>query len=1001
MGIYVGGRLFRLYGPVVNNLPLQLTSFVGRERELAEIKVALDATRLLTLTGAGGCGKTRLALQIAAELAATGRYPDGVWWTELAALTDPSLVLETVASTLGVRAQESQPLLESLTAYLVSKRLLLLLDNCEHLVNTCAALAESLLRAVPGLQILSTSREALNIPGERLWSIPSLSLPEPQQRLSPSLLLEYDAIHLFVERAVDGFPAFSLTEQNAKMVVQICRRLDGIPLAIELASARVRMLTIEQLAHRLDDRFRLLAWGSRTAAPRHQSLWAAIDWSYTLLSEPERVLLRRFSVFVDGWTLEAAETICAGTDGQEGIVTADVLERLTQLVYKSLVVIEEQGGAPRYNLLESIRQYAAEQFCERQEVEQVQARHLTYFLQLAQETESKLHSSEQAAWLDRLEAEHGNLRAALQWALDSGRVEQALLLGTALWRFWYARGYLVQGRNWLETALAIAPHAHELPLAATQAAALNGAGGLAYAQGDYADAQRFYQESLRLRQVMDDRRGVSIALNNLGLVARNLGDYAKATDLLQQSIVYCQEVGDKEGIAYTLTSLGEVARCLNNYDQAASFYRESAILWRELDNIGGVATSLHNLGHVALYQQDIPQATAHFRDSLQIFQQLGNKRGIALCLAGLAGALSLSGKPQRAACLFGAEHALHQAIGARLEPADRIEHERTVAAVRAQLDEATFVNLWAAGAQMTVSQAIAYARAEDTVKVQPVAKHKSSSTQRAYDCEPDVGERSCPPALRFLALGPARVYQAGRCLTTSDWTYLRPKELLFYLLLHPPRTKEQIGLVFWPEATPAQVRNNFHVTLHQLRQTLGHKEWIVFEHNAYSVNDQLEQWFDVKAFQAVLAQAQQLRHSEAAMTGERVALEQAAGYLRQALQLYQGELLEDFMEGDWFVPLRAELWHKALDAYLTLGQTLFTLERYSAAAEIYRHLLARDSLVETAHRELMRCYARLGERSLGIRQYQTLRTLLDDELQTEPCGQTSALFERLVRGQEI
>jgi predicted ATPase/DNA-binding SARP family transcriptional activator len=986
-----------------NNLPLQLTSFIGRDREVAEIKRLLDSTRLLTLSGPGGCGKTRLALQVATDLAE--EFVDGVWWVELAALADFELVPQVVAMALDVRAAAGQSFTETLGNYLQPRHALLVLDNCEHLIAACAHLAEALLQACPNLRLLATGREALGITAETTWLVPSLTLPNDHHLPSVEELMRYEAVCLFAERAAAALPSFRLTEQNAAAVVQVCRRLDGIPLAIELAAARVKVLTAAQIAERLDDCFRLLTTGSRTALPRHQTLRAAIDWSYDLLSDQERMLFYRLSVFAGGWTLEAVEAVCAGA----GVEQEDILDLLSRLVDKSLVIMQEHGAKARYRLLETVRQYASEKVTEAGEAEQLHNRHVAFFLALAEKGESKLQSAEQGVWLHRLEAEYDNLQSALHRVIERGEAELALRLSGALWRFWYARGHLDQGRTWLESALAVtgADNDSRTVSASAQAAALNGAGGLAYAQGDYQNAKRFYEASLALRQELEDRRGITVALNNLGLVARNLGDYARATELLQQSVAQCQELEDRAGIAYALTSLGEVARCQGNYRQAAAFYEQGIVLWRELGNNEGIATSLHNLGHVALYQQDYQQAAGRFRESLAHFQELGNKRCIALCLAGLAGTASMTGQPERAVRLFGAAQALHETIGAHLEPADRAEHERNRAAAYAQLDETAVDAAYAAGRAMTLEQAIddalateenceprtALRRADGTENRTTRISHGSHRQQTTDNDQPAYPTPSTPrPALRIFALGPAQVLRGEQELSAADWGYVRPRELFFYLLCHPARRKEQIGLAFWPDAAPLQLRRSLGVALYHLRRALGQPDWITLGKRGYAFNRTLDYWFDVEVFESLLAEARQLQAHDPARSAMR---------LEQAIALYRGDFLEDITQGDWHGPRQETLRRMYLDALLALGQLHFTNMRYPEAAETYRKAIAHDSYLETAHRELMRCYAHSGERGMALRQYQILRTLLDDELGAPPAAETTALFERLRQGDEV
>jgi predicted ATPase/DNA-binding SARP family transcriptional activator len=444
--------------PMHTNLPVQLTSFVGREAELTEVVHLLQTTRLLTLTGPGGTGKTRLALEAATKV--VDIYPQGVWLVELAPLADPTLVTQTIATTLGVREQPGRPLLDALLDFLRAKTVLLLLDNCEHLIETCAQLAENLLHVAPALTVVASSREPFVIAGETAYRVPPLTLPDGHAA-SLNTLAQNDCVRLFVERAVAVYPPFRLTAKNAPVVAQIGRRLDGIPLAIELAAARAKVFAPEQIAARLDDRFRLLTGGSRTAMPRHQTLLALIEWSHQLLTVPEQVLLRRLAVFAGGFSLEAAQAV-----GGEG-VGEDVLETLAHLAEKSLVEVEDPAEAVegRFRLLETIRQYAREKLMEAGEAEQVRDRHLAYFLHFAEEVEPKLRGVEQLTWLERVEREHDNLRAALAWALEGDQSDLALQLVGALEYFWQLRGYLSESQKWLEDALALAEREQNKKLA--------------------------------------------------------------------------------------------------------------------------------------------------------------------------------------------------------------------------------------------------------------------------------------------------------------------------------------------------------------------------------------------------------------------------------------------------------------------------------------------------------------------------------------------------------
>jgi non-specific serine/threonine protein kinase len=725
------------------------------------------SARLITLTGTGGTGKTRLALQVAADL--LDRFVDGVWLVELASLSDPALLPQTVASALGVREagnrelpgreRESrtpagEPLLSALAEHLRDRRALLLLDNCEHLIAACAELAEALLRACRDLRILASSREALGIAGETIFIVPSLDLPDADLTPSPSptrrgeprypqlssprrggagggvpkdlitALHDCESVRLFVDRAVSNLPSFALTERNAPAVAHVCRRLNGIPLAIELAAARVKALSVEQIAARMDDFFRLLTGGSRTAMPRHQTLRAAIDWSHDLLSAPERALFRRLSVFVDGWTLEAAETVCAGLSLEPQALSLEkpafdstlntqrstlpleewqVLDLLAQLVGKSLVLVEEQGGAVRYRMLETMRQYASERLRESGEAATLRERHWEWFVALAEQAEPELSRSEQAVWLHRLAREHDNLRAAMEWCMESAPAG-ALRLAGALWRYCLMRGHLREGRGWLEAAIARAAPAEILTPQWAQA--LHGVGALAWLQGDQAAARSRLDESVAAWRQLGDRRGVASALAWLGLEPMGRGDYDAARALLEESLESFRELGDARGIARSLNNLGEVARIQGDYPRAAALYQESLSLGRKEGHKGSIAMSLHNLGQVAGHEGGLPLAATFFRDSLVLFQEIGDRRGVAACLAGAAAVATGEGQPERAARLFGAAEVLLDAIGAPLPPTDQAEFERNAAAARALLNEETFTAAWAEGRSWSLEQAV-------------------------------------------------------------------------------------------------------------------------------------------------------------------------------------------------------------------------------------------------------------------------------------------------------
>jgi predicted ATPase/class 3 adenylate cyclase len=699
---------------VPHNLPLQLTSFVGRERELKELAQLLETTRLLTLTGAGGSGKTRLALQLGAERLED--YPEGIWFIDLAALTDAALVTQTVAAALGVREQPGRALVEVLAEALRQRALLLVLDNCEHLIEACAGLAERLLRACPGVRVLATSREALNVAGEMAWPVPALSSPDPRdlprREIVPSLA-QYEAVRLFIDRASMVKPHFVLTDQNAPAVAQICHQLDGIPLAIELAASRVKVMAVDHIASRLDDRFRLLTGGSRTALPRHQTLRAAIDWSYGLLSEPERRLLRRLSVFAGGWSLEAVEAVCAG----EGLEAWEVLDLQALLIEKSLVLLEKAGGGEeRYRLLGTIRHYAADRLVEAGEAGPTRGRHLDWFLALAERASPELRSDKQAEWLECLEQEHENLRAALEWSMAAaGDGEPAVRLAGALWRFWYVRGYLAEGSRWLEAALAKGDGA----AAAPRARALRGAGNLLDEMGDAKRARAPLEQALALYRELGDKYGLARTLLVLGSMDNRESLHDRARARYEEALEAAREIGDAGIVGGVLNSLGELARLRGDHAAARTFYLESLEAHGESETQGR-AVPLFNLGQLELAADNSRAARGLYQASLRTAVKLGARSHIAYALEGLAGAAMLKGQPERAGRLLGAAEALRKVINAHMDATDLPLYERTVAAARAALGEEAWAAARAAGAALPLEQAVRLGLEEASPNAQPM-----------------------------------------------------------------------------------------------------------------------------------------------------------------------------------------------------------------------------------------------------------------------------------------
>jgi predicted ATPase/class 3 adenylate cyclase len=699
-----------------NNLPLQPTSLIGRENEVAAIVALLgrEDSRLVTLTGPGGTGKTRLALQAAAEF--VDRFADGAFLVNLAPITDHSLVISEIAKTLGVREGGGQPLIANLKEHLREKQQLLILDNFEQLVEAAPTVSDLLL-AAPRLKVLVTSRARLQLRGEKEYSVPPLQLPNIKQLPTLEHLAQYEAVRLFTERAIDARSDFQVTNDNAPAVAEICVRLDGLPLAIELAAARIKILPPQAMLTRLQSRLKLLTGGARDLPARQQTLRRAIEWSYDLLDEGEKQLLRRLAVFAGGRTLEAVEAVC----NEAGDL--DILDGVSSLADKSLLRQEVGlGGEPRLVMLETIHEYALEKLQESGEAEELRRRHARYFLEFAQEADEQLARSRHMEWLDRVEEEHNNLRAALEWSQITASEEGSgigLLLAGALWRFWEVRGYLTEGREWLARVLSS-------DAAASRAAArgggeqrrfaqparskvLIGAARLALFQSDHPAARPFIEESLTILGELGDKANLSIALGNLGFMLMNQGDLVGAHAAYEESVVIRRELGDKLGMAGALTNVGLVAALRGDFARARSLEEESLSMLSALDSKEGKAYALRHLGFIAHSEGDYEQARAQLRASLALFWELGNKRVVAECLAGLAAISGAEGRPEQAAKLFGAAQALYVALGTTMWDSDRPLYERDLAAARARLGEEAWARAQQDGRAMSLEQAIEYA----------------------------------------------------------------------------------------------------------------------------------------------------------------------------------------------------------------------------------------------------------------------------------------------------
>jgi predicted ATPase/class 3 adenylate cyclase len=722
-----------------NNLPPQLTSFVGRATEIATAQRLLTEARLVTLTGAGGCGKTRLALQVAAEVLAD--YADGVWFVDLAPVSDPAMVVTAFAGALGLRENPERSLLSTLTEFLRARSTLLLVDNCEHLIEASAQTVEVLLRGAPRTRILATSRELLGVPGEGPFRVPSLAAPDPRglptgpaERIAA--LTKSEAVCLFAERARVVSPAFAVTERNASAVAQVCWRLDGMPLALELAAARVRVLAVEQIAARLDDRFRLLTGGSRTALRRQQTLAATLDWSYELLTDAERALLRRLAVFVGGWTLEAAEAVAEGAGG-------DVLDLLTSLVDKSLVVAEELAGETRYRLLETIRQYSGQKLVEVGEATTARERHLAWFLALAERAEPELFGRDGRLWRDRLQADYPNLAAAIEWSHEAD-LERGLLLVGSLWLYWFYQN-VGEGHRRTEEMLALAAEPTIL-----MGKGLLGESFYVRERGEWDRARAFAERSLELARTYGDRHLAGLALHSLGILrirdpvssratleesvalllavgdkawagatyrdlghlAVHVGDYDRASQMYEASLALLRPIGEKSNVGMTLHGVGKLARRRGNPRQARVVFEEYLACGRESGVSLGIAEALIDLGQLDRAEGFLDRAEARVGDALTTLEAIRWPRGIATGIWTLATILIEKGEFERGVRAAGSVDSLELTRPHRT-PADELAYVEALAAARVRLGDEAFERAWTEGKAMSLDQAVQYALTDE------------------------------------------------------------------------------------------------------------------------------------------------------------------------------------------------------------------------------------------------------------------------------------------------
>lgn len=1010
-----------------HNIPTALSSFVGRTSEVADLRETIGWTRLVTVVGAGGAGKTRLvrevALLIAREESSGGEspFPDGVLWVELAPVSSGVDAAPTVAALLGITPSSGKPVVDAIVDALRTQRLLLVLDNCEHVVEEAASLADALLRGAPHLTIVATSREALAVEGEVAWPMPGLAHWEPNdddRRLTAERALGFDAVRLFVERARAATPLFVLTDANASAIGALCARLDGLPLALELAAAVVPVLGIDGLVARLDDALTLLSRGRRTALPRHRTLRAVLDWSYELLSTEQQALLRRLSVFRGSFTLDDAIAVCAKSIAPNE-PTVDVLRELGRLVELSLMEVREEEGEANYRLLETVRQYGSALVRSLPGERELLSRHALWVAEFAERAEPATFSSARGRVVANLRRSVEEIRSALHWATGSdGDPLIAIRIAGSLGWYWISVHPWGEGRQLLQATLAVAdaqgvadterPIADRVALGRMMYPML----GLAYFAGDTDAMLSISRRELALwdsvdaeagltpEQRLSSARGRTLCYQLTGLAHAMRGEAAEARPVMDLCITTAEASGDRWllGVMFMRRALAHFI--LGEHDAAQRDFETSVPQLRALGEHWFLSLALEGMAINALARGDIKGAGAYARDSVVVLRPEPDAwfisrslDAIAVILEAQVAADTLPSRERMpdarsvvAARLMGAASGLRRRCGAGIIGPDMKRHAETTEALRARLGAESYAAAFGEGELLTLGDVF------EMMEKDPVVVALARAEKLPAPPTPDV-PNGAPRTLEIAALGALRIVDGGEALPNESMPVGKALELLLFLLLHRGVTKDEVGAALWPDASAAQVRNVFHVTLHHLRRALGETRWISFDRNLYRFDRAPEPGrtltFDVDVVLAASARLRAQLAERAVLTPDE--LHEA----RRALDRNQGLLAHGLINPEWIIPYQDRVqasWGDGMDA---LAQLAFRVERLDDAASALESLLHREPLRESAHRLYLETLAARGEPARALAHYETLAEQLKREVGARPARETQAIAARL------